>query len=353
MSHQETLYQIRRKAAIPSNILFVILAIAVEAMMFGGLISAHLVNTINFTQGFNEWPPPGTPLLPIEITSINTLILLISSITMVLAVRASKKEKKSALRTWVGITLLLGLTFVSIQGFEWYNLLNQGLSMKAGSSVVLKEPLPKYVESKISFGQGLHYNPEIKQLTFKNPDHFYTKENFRDVYISWSDNPEYIKAIDELLIKAKGRGIKEEISVPLENLPVSAVFKSLRGQVEYFESSKVLRWVGVLSESIRDQLLSLSKNENYELSVLTLYNKTQSNFGSYFYTIIGMHAFHVIVGLIVLLVLLISVVRTSEGEHLYHFVSATRIYWFFVVFLWPFLYYFVFIFKPVMSASGQ
>jgi len=71
---------------------------------------------------------------------------------------------------------------------------------------------------------------------------------------------------------------------------------------------------------------------NYGLTV------SSSVYGGTFYTLIGCHALHVVVAVIVLLVVL---VRSSTGSYSMHHhsgVELCRVYWFFVVGIWPALY---------------
>ena len=59
-----------------------------ETMFFAGLISTFLV----FRLGHQIWPPAALPRLPVEVTGINTLILLGSAYTMWRAMRAVRLE---------------------------------------------------------------------------------------------------------------------------------------------------------------------------------------------------------------------------------------------------------------------
>lgn len=90
-----------------------------EAMFFAGLISAYLVGRA----GAEVWPPPGQPRLPVLSTAWNTLILLASGQTMRLAWRAG-----DGARGLLGVTAVLGLAFVLLQGGEWVRLVGFGLT---------------------------------------------------------------------------------------------------------------------------------------------------------------------------------------------------------------------------------
>lgn len=78
---------------------------------------------------FTEWPPPGQPRLPIAITGLNTLFLLFSGFTMYRAYHSIKKNETILLTRWLMITCILGVVFLTVQGFEWIRLMDFGLSM--------------------------------------------------------------------------------------------------------------------------------------------------------------------------------------------------------------------------------
>lgn len=114
------------KKAISDGVMGMIFLIVTEAMFFAGLISAYIVNRA----GAALWPPYGQPRLPVEITAVNTLVLLSSAIVLYLfskkhkfAIPSSGKHLQLLLST-----ILLGGTFLTIQGIEWAKLIGYGLT---------------------------------------------------------------------------------------------------------------------------------------------------------------------------------------------------------------------------------
>jgi heme/copper-type cytochrome/quinol oxidase subunit 3 len=105
----------------------VMLFIGAEAMFFAGLLSAFLV----FRTGSAVWPPPFQPRLPIVVTAVNSGILLWSSYTVYRAVRAIRRGNTQGLVDWLRLTALLGLVFLSVQGYEWARLLQFGLTLSS------------------------------------------------------------------------------------------------------------------------------------------------------------------------------------------------------------------------------
>ena len=76
-----------------------------------------------------DWPPPDQPRLPIGITGINTVFLLVSGYSMHRAYRAVKQNASRQLTRWLMVTCVLGVVFLTVQGFEWIRLIQFGLSM--------------------------------------------------------------------------------------------------------------------------------------------------------------------------------------------------------------------------------
>jgi cytochrome c oxidase subunit 3 len=101
-----------------------------ESMLFAGMISAHTV--VRSGSAGEMWPPLGQPRLPIEETAINTAALLASGIALLFAGFAYRKRASLALGPLL-ISVLLGASFVILQGAEWIALLREGLTMRSST----------------------------------------------------------------------------------------------------------------------------------------------------------------------------------------------------------------------------
>lgn len=108
--------------------LAVLMFLAAEAMFFAGLIGAFIV----FRLSSSAWPPPFQPRLPVAVTGVNTAILLLSWVTMRLALRAIRLGTVEPLVRYLLATMLLGGLFLSIQGYEWVRLIQFGLTVSSG-----------------------------------------------------------------------------------------------------------------------------------------------------------------------------------------------------------------------------
>ncbi len=108
--------------------LAILMFIAAETMFFAGLIGAFIV----FRLAGPEWPPPFQPRLPVAVTGMNTIILLLSGVTMHLALRAARQGKSAALLQRLVLTAALGTIFLAVQGYEWIRLIHYGLTLSSG-----------------------------------------------------------------------------------------------------------------------------------------------------------------------------------------------------------------------------
>ncbi|MBF7051981.1 cytochrome c oxidase subunit 3 [Halomonas sp. KAO] len=89
-----------------------------------------------------SWPlmePPGDVAGPREVLSpwqlplVNTLILVGSSITLTVAHEGLKEGMRETTRNWLLVTVLLGLSFITIQGVEYYEAYyHYGITLEAG-----------------------------------------------------------------------------------------------------------------------------------------------------------------------------------------------------------------------------
>ncbi len=85
--------------------------------------------------------------------------------------------------------------------------------------------------------------------------------------------------------------------------------------------------------------------QGYEWARLVHFGLTVSSgaYGATFYTLIGVHAFHVLVAVVWLLVVLVMAGRGKFTAQDHVGVSICRMYWYFVVFVWPVLYTLVYL----------
>jgi cytochrome c oxidase subunit 3 len=106
-------------------VLGMVVFVASEAMFFATFFGAYFtIYSVN-----PVWPPAGFPRLKPELATVLTVVLVSSSLTLQLGVRAIRRDRARLLLFWVGLTILLGTTFLGLQLYD-YSLL--GFSVRDG-----------------------------------------------------------------------------------------------------------------------------------------------------------------------------------------------------------------------------
>jgi cytochrome c oxidase subunit 3 len=106
-------------------VLGMVLFVASEAMFFAAFFGAYFTIKANAP----EWPPAGTPHLKIDIATILTVILIVSSITVQMSLRSIRGGNRSRSTVWLGVTILLGICFLGLQLYDYSQL---GFGLKDG-----------------------------------------------------------------------------------------------------------------------------------------------------------------------------------------------------------------------------
>ena len=118
-----------RTAQVVSNgVLGMLLFVIVELMVFAGFISAFTI----IRASAMVWPPPDQPRLPFAATAFNTAALLASGYLLYQARRAFQRDREGAQRALLW-SMLLGAFFVVFQGYEWVQLIGEGLTLTSSS----------------------------------------------------------------------------------------------------------------------------------------------------------------------------------------------------------------------------
>jgi cytochrome c oxidase subunit 3 len=97
--------------------------LATEVLFFGGVLMCFAVYRFWYPEGFIA----GTLAQSATIGTINTVVLITSSLTMALAVHSATVRNRSALMLCLSLTILLGATFVGIKGYEYTRDYREGL----------------------------------------------------------------------------------------------------------------------------------------------------------------------------------------------------------------------------------
>ena len=95
-----------------------------ECLFFGALITAYMLY-----RGRSVVGPFPEDVYDIPFTSVSSFVLLMSSLTMVLALAAIQKGDHQRLRIWLLATAFLGMTFLGGQVFEFTVFVKEGLTI--------------------------------------------------------------------------------------------------------------------------------------------------------------------------------------------------------------------------------
>ena len=112
---------------IPSGKIGVWWFLASEITVFGGFIASYIVVRLG-SSGWSE----AAAHLNFSLALVNTFVLLTSSLTMVLAFAAVEGGNRKRLRTYLWLTILLGLSFLAIKAFEYGGEIAAGFTPGAG-----------------------------------------------------------------------------------------------------------------------------------------------------------------------------------------------------------------------------
>ncbi len=98
------------------------LFLASEVMLFGSLLSAYVL----LRSGALTWPDQSA-ILSVPLATVNTVILISSSVTMLRAWTSLAAGKIDTYRAFMGLTLLLGAAFLAVKMFEYSDKFAHGL----------------------------------------------------------------------------------------------------------------------------------------------------------------------------------------------------------------------------------
>ena len=137
-----------------------------DALTFGGFLSAlafarhHLEDTWPVTENIFFHFPLTHAHLPLLYVALMTFILIISSVTMVLAVEAGHRMDRKGVVKWMAFTVLGGAIFVGSQAWEWMTFIagpDGLLSTSADNASLTSNPYgPQLYADFFFFITGFH-----------------------------------------------------------------------------------------------------------------------------------------------------------------------------------------------------
>jgi cytochrome c oxidase subunit 3 len=97
--------------------------LATEVMLFAGLFVVYALYRVYYHEGFVY----GSHQLNVYMGTANTFVLLASSMCVVMAVHSAHKNSNRGIVAWLLLTMVFGLIFFVVKGFEWKEKYDHGL----------------------------------------------------------------------------------------------------------------------------------------------------------------------------------------------------------------------------------
>lgn len=269
-------------------------------MIFAGLTSAFLVS-----RGDGFWVSLQLP--PSLITS--TIVIALSSLTYILTVYFTKKNNKSLATIFIGVTFVLGLAFGWLQWKSYIEISEMGYPLTAN---IMDKRNPEEFNIRGEYGKDFTIFYGGNELSLENGQFFYMGE--KGTQIDKEEYNEFVASKPAMVFGNKLLELKKgEVRDP----------KTKKMKTEYM----ALTWAkNVLTDS---QKADLADHSNVA--------------GSYFFVLLVAHYFHIILGLIFLIVLFFKVLTGRYNSEYYLGLKLGGHYWHFLGGLWLYLFFFLYL----------
>ena len=123
MAHAGTAH-LETSTGMDNRKLLMWLFLSSDCLFFGSLIAAYLLYRERSIVG-----PYPNDLFDIPFTSVSAFILLMSSVSMVLALAAIQRGNVRGMQIWLFTTVMLGTLFIAGQAYEFTEFHHEGLSL--------------------------------------------------------------------------------------------------------------------------------------------------------------------------------------------------------------------------------
>jgi len=309
------------------------LFLASEVMLFGGLFSAYVFLRMGADDGY--WPHG---LLNVPIGTINTIILVSSSITIVLAWASLKMRQWARHKMYLGITIGLGVLFLGIKlGNEYPAKFDHfGVFIKKDKWAQYEQ----YLDNDGLKKKGLPPRPEIS-------GHLHEVE----VDLTGADRQKF----DDFLL---GRGLEKKPAEGGENANVYAIEVKSPRDAEALRKAPGVKVVGfklALDEVNADPTNVKFDHPSFFLpghteKIATIhgedvdwwsafYPKHSAYFSAYF-LITGLHGLHVLGGIVVFTYFFFfgHKIYRRNPEQQANRIEVVGLYWHFVDLVWIFVF---------------
>jgi len=247
---------------------------------------------------------------PMIYVAFMTFILILSSVTMVLAVDAGHQMKKNKVAWYMLATIFGGMIFVGSQAWEWKTFIKGSygaIQMNDGKIIQFVDETGHQVTLE-SFVTS-HGNERVQHQ--RNNGLWFKKE----------------AAIPAFTVEEVTAAFKKhpELSIRTEKIDMAAKAK------EILPRDAALRYLAEAKAVVNGANLKVNE-----------YGKTL--FADFFFFITGFHGFHVFSGIVFNIIIFFNViVGTYEKRKSYEMVEKVGLYWHFVDLVWVFVFTFFYL----------
>lgn len=288
-----------------------------DALTFGGLLTAY-----GFSRATSEdaWPigeqvfralPGLEGAYPLVYVALMTFLLIVSSVTMVLAVEAGHRNDKRGVVRWMAATVVGGIFFLGSQAWEWSHFIHG-----SGGSFQLAKAVNVTTDSGMSM--------ELPQGEVVFMDH-----HFGHLAEPWSEgDPNTVLSSQDGHVALTQFG-EHEHSAQMHGLTVNKYIENEQ-QISGEEALKL--W------SARGEVFAFGANlEDSEYAA-------QQTYANFFFFITGFHGFHVFSGVVInIIIFFMALNGVFERRGHYEMVEKTGLYWHFVDLVWVFVFTFFYL----------
>lgn len=304
-----------------------------DALTFGGLLVAYGFTRHAFDgawpigeETFNSLPFLGHGY-PLIYVALMTFILIVSSVTMVLAVEAGHRMDKRGVIKWMIATIVGGFFFVGSQAWEWSHFIHGSefgkIELNDGSLAVVHAEKFGELENFTVIEAGRHHKKgdKITEDLMHEYQHAAAAGHIANGVITLHDGSKAKiakKPNEHMELRIKSDGGKYKIGDVIAHKEAAAVYEDV---INSGQAGRVIYGA------------NLQQNE---------YGPQQ--YGQFFFFITGFHGFHVFSGVMINIMILMGViggVYHKRGH--YEMVEKTGLYWHFVDLVWVFVFTFFYL----------
>ncbi len=320
--HAHVQLQYQPALPMPNGKTIMWLFLSTEIMFFAGLIGTYIV--LRF--GAPVWPTPADVHLSEPVGAANTFVLILSSVTIVLALEAARANRGGLAKLCMLVTLALGSVFLLVKAYEYNAKFAHGIYPQKPHSLIYERPTLNFasaVRQRLAEITGAltlkdaRTAAEDKQLEVATTLLGYATQVERAAAQS-DENPEGTLALTRLaqIIAPGGHGHGTAAGPgPSAKADDPALAQVLAGA---------------------DHGL----NEKYHWLKLPMVIPGGNMWASTYFLLTGFHALHVLVGLIAFAIMLAMRLDASRAPH----IENIGLYWHFVDIVWIFLFPLLYLF---------